>query len=68
MDEGFETTYNVKKTGNGIYAFVLEGEVIINNQQLSKRDAEGIWETDKINIKANSAAQILLIDIPMQFN
>ncbi len=68
MDEGFETAYQVKKTGNGVYAFVLEGEVTINEQPLSKRDAAGIWETHEINIKANSAAQLLLIDIPMQFN
>ncbi len=68
MDEGFETTYTVKKNGNGVYAFVIEGDVTINDQPLSKRDAAGIWETDKISIKANSAAQILLIDVPMQFN
>ena len=68
MDEGFETTYTIKKNGNGVYAFVIEGDVTINDQPLSKRDAAGIWETDKISIKANSAAQILLIDVPMHFN
>jgi redox-sensitive bicupin YhaK (pirin superfamily) len=61
----FETTYSVKKKDNGIYAFVLKGEINIDGQVLGKRDALGIWETDKISIKANSDAEILLIDVPM---
>jgi hypothetical protein len=29
----------VKRKGNGVYAFVMEGSATINGQQLGKRDA-----------------------------
>ncbi len=65
LNAGFEITYEVKKTGNGVYAFVLEGDVNINGQQLNKRDAIGIADTNELTIIAGSAAQVLLIDVPM---
>ncbi|HOX81884.1 MAG TPA: pirin family protein [Chryseolinea sp.] len=62
---GFKTDYAIKKKGNGVYAFVLEGDVKINDQQLHKRDGFGIWETDNFSIIADSDAEILLMDVPM---
>jgi len=66
MDKDFTTTYSIKNNGNGVYAFVLEGEVTINGEKLGKRDALGVWDTDKIDITANTNAEILLIDVPMK--
>ena len=58
-------TYQIKKEGNGVYAFILVGEATINDQPLSKRDGMGIWNTDSIQIKANPQARILLMEVPM---
>ena len=58
-------TYQIKKEGNGVYAFILEGEATINDQPLSKRDGMGIWNTDSIQIKAKPQARILLMEVPM---
>lgn len=66
MNKDFTTTYSIKNDGNGVYAFVLEGEVTVNGQQLGKRDAFGVWDTDKLDILANTNAEILLIDVPMK--
>jgi hypothetical protein len=33
---------------------------------LEARDGFGIWETNEINIKADSDAEILLVEVPMQ--
>jgi len=68
MDKNFATTYAIKKNNNGVYTFVLEGDVTVNGQQLGKRDALGIWDTDKLDILANTDAEILLIDVPMNLN
>ncbi len=68
FDQGKSTTYNLKATGNGVYAFVLEGEVEIEGQVLSKRDGFGIWNTDKIEVKASADAKILLMDVPMNLS
>lgn len=65
FDQNKEVTYAIKKAGNGVYAFVLEGEVFINGQALNKRDGFGVWDTDQIHIKASNNAKILLMDVPM---
>jgi quercetin 2,3-dioxygenase len=68
FQEGFTTGYTVNKTGNGVYAFVLEGEATINGHKLGKRDALGVWETETLEIKADTATQLLLIEVPMEVN
>ena len=65
LAKGFNGEYGVKKTSNGVYVFVIEGELNVNGQQLSKRDGFGVWETDKLSITAESDAEVLLIDVPM---
>jgi len=66
FDEGFSTDYSIKKSGNGVYAFVLKGDITIDETVLNERDGLGIWNTDKISIKANSQdAEILLMEVPM---
>lgn len=66
FDAGFTTDYQLKKPGNGIYAFVLQGDVTINGQALHRRDGFGIWNTDELHFTADSAgAEVLLMDVPM---
>ena len=65
LNKGTQSDYVIKKNGNGVYAFVIEGDVTINNQKLNKRDGFGIWETDKLSISADTNAEILLIDVPL---
>ena len=47
-------------------AFVIEGNVTIENQSLNKRDGMGLWEVEKINIKSNTNSELLLIELPME--
>ncbi len=63
--KGNEDIYKIKKEGNGVYAFILEGDVEINGGKLSKRDGMGIWDTDSLNVKAADDARVLLMEIPM---
>ncbi|MBS1947008.1 MAG: pirin family protein [Bacteroidetes bacterium] len=66
FDKDFSTHYTLKKKENGIYAFVLEGGISIDGQQLNKRDGFGIWDTGNISIKANTQnAELLLMEVPM---
>ncbi len=68
FESGAEKTYKLKDNKNGVYAFVLEGEVNIEGQDLGERDGFGLWETNLISIKAAKEARILLMDIPMQLD
>jgi quercetin 2,3-dioxygenase len=66
LDRGVKTHYNVNKKGNGVYAFVIDGNVSINGQTLHKRDGYGLWEIESIAVDADSDAELLLIEVPME--
>lgn len=66
FDEQKESTYIVKKSGNGVYAFVIEGSATIAGQQLGKRDGLGIWDVQELSIEADAGAEILLMEVPMK--
>lgn len=65
FDTDAETSYTLNNKSNGVYLFVLEGEVEVEGQKLSKRDGYGIWDTNKIKIKSNSDSRVLLMEVPM---
>jgi len=65
LDKGTSQNYYIKKKGNGVYAFVISGEVTVSGQPLSSRDGLGVWDTDQIRIVAESNAEILLMEVPM---
>jgi redox-sensitive bicupin YhaK (pirin superfamily) len=65
LEKGFSDRYKVKKESNGVYAFVLEGEVTINGQALNKRDGFGVWEVSELTIEATQDAEVLLMVVPM---
>lgn len=50
---------------NGVYVFVLKGDVTVNKQSLNKRDGLGMWNIDHISIEANSDTRLLLMEVPM---
>ncbi|MBN8705367.1 MAG: pirin family protein [Bacteroidetes bacterium] len=66
LEKNFTAEYALKATGNGVYAFVLSGNVNISGHQLSSRDGLGLWETDKITVQADSEAEVLLMELPME--
>jgi quercetin 2,3-dioxygenase len=65
FDRGFSAEYKIKAEGNGVYVFILSGEVTIDGQELSARDGYGIRDTDKFTVTANSDAEFLLMEVPM---
>lgn len=66
LEGGKSLTYDLHKSGNGVYAFVIEGEISVNGQKLEKRDGLGLWDLESLNISSNGEAEILLMEIPMQ--
>jgi quercetin 2,3-dioxygenase len=67
FDKGINTVYTTKAKGNGVYAFILNGEVSINGQPLKTRDGFGLWDTEKLSISADSDSELLLMEVPMVF-
>ena len=64
-DQGQSFDYVLQSPENGVYLIVIEGEVEVDNKTLFRRDAIGIWETDKLTIKTKTDAELLLVQVPM---
>ncbi|MBL7851705.1 MAG: pirin family protein [Cyclobacteriaceae bacterium] len=62
---GSSLTYTVHKPGNGVYAFVIDGNVKIAGQPLSRRDGLGVYDTDSFSLEASENAEVLFIEVPM---
>ncbi|MFY7860797.1 MAG: pirin family protein [Chitinophagales bacterium] len=66
FDKDKTSKYQLKDKSNGIYAFVIKGKFAVENQDLSTRDAIGIWNQDQISVKSTSDnAEMLIIEVPM---
>lgn len=65
FDANIEASYTIKKKVNGLYVFVLKGDITVNGQELNTRDGFGIWDIDSVNIKATTDAEFLLMEVPM---
>lgn len=57
--------YTLNNNRNGVYLFVLEGEIVVENQLLEKRDGFGIWEAEEIHLSASANSKVLLMEVPM---
>jgi len=66
FDQQIEKNYTIKKEGNGLYVFVIEGTIEVNGIILSKRDAFGIWNVKDVNFKTSENSYVLLMDVPMK--
>jgi redox-sensitive bicupin YhaK (pirin superfamily) len=65
FDKGVSSEYALNDPTNGVYVFVLNGEVSIEGQKLEKRDGFGIWDTSKISLTADENSRVLLMEVPM---
>lgn len=67
FSSGKQVEYRIKKSGNGVYAFILSGSFTIEGQKLETRDGLGLWETDAFILKSNEdGSEILLMEVPMR--
>jgi len=65
LSEKSTIEYSLKKKGNGVYVFIIEGNVNINGEELQRRDGLGLWGDDRFSITAESNAEVLLMEVPM---
>jgi len=65
LDPETEIEYQINKTGNGVYTFVLKGDLIVDETDLSTRDGLGIWDVEKIKYRAKTQTKILVMEVPM---
>lgn len=66
LSKSSEQVYRLNDNQNGVYAFVLNGHVNIEGQELEQRDGFGMWDTEAISIKSTTDSRLLLMEVPMQ--
>ena len=57
--------YNLHHPDNGVFMFVLNGEVEVFEQNLKTRDAIEIRDTDSFSVNFVDESRVLFIEIPM---
>jgi len=65
FDSNTSIRYDVKIVKNGVYVFLLEGEITIGDQTLMPRDAMGITEVAAFEIHFKKDSKLLLVEVPM---
>jgi redox-sensitive bicupin YhaK (pirin superfamily) len=68
FNEGQTTVYDVKIEGNGAYVFLIEGQIEINGEMVNERDAYGVIDFDRFEIKTKAKSKILIIEVPMNYS
>ena len=69
FDAGRKIGYDIKKPGNGIYLFVIDGAFLYNGQRLETRDGLGITDVQSLHLEAvEQGSRILIMDVPMKNN
>lgn len=68
FDAGQTADYHIKSEGNGVYLFMIEGKLEINNDIVNERDAYGIVEFDSFTFTTKAASKVLIIEVPMKFS
>ena len=65
FESGTTVNYKVNIAKNGVYLFLIEGEIEVDNQTLNERDAMGITNFEYFDIVVKQQAKILLVEVPM---
>jgi redox-sensitive bicupin YhaK (pirin superfamily) len=60
------TTYTFHKSGNGVYLMVIDGEIEVDGNKLSRRDAIGVTDAENVKIDIVSPAKLLAVEVPMR--
>ncbi len=66
MDESTTQRYQLHHADNGVFMLLIDGQVEIENEQLKKRDAIGVWQSQYVDIKSVEFSKLLIIEVPLK--
>lgn len=65
VEAGKKLEYHLHQAHGGVYVFLIEGEIKVGDNTLSRRDGIEIFETNHIELETLKDSHILLIEVPM---
>lgn len=66
FSKGVKKDYILRDRANGVYIFVVEGGVRVNDISLGKRDGLGIYDLESFSLEALEDSKVLLMEVPME--
>ena len=66
FEKGKEVNYKIKYPGNGVYLFILNGNIKLNGDTITEKDALGIFETEEFSFHTESDTDLVIVDVPMK--
>lgn len=65
FEKGKTLNYKLNNPENGIYIFLIDGNITVVNEDIFNRDAIGISEVAEINIEVKENSNFVLMEVPM---
>ena len=65
LSANHKVSYHLHKPHTGVFFFFIECNVDIADENLTRRDGIGIWDTESIIIKTNEESQVLAIEVAL---
>lgn len=65
IQKGDDLSYKLRDKGNGLYLFVVLGNISIAETNLLHRDAVGLSDINTVDVHALQYSQVLFIEVPL---
>lgn len=66
LNSGKKLKYQINAKGNGVYLFVIKGELVVDGEVLRSRDSLGVYEVQLLDITGMKSSDFLIFEVPMQ--
>jgi quercetin 2,3-dioxygenase len=66
LDAGSEAVHAIGQ-GRGVYAYLIDGSASFDDEELTTGDAAKVTDADRLIIRASDSSELILVDVPMQF-
>jgi quercetin 2,3-dioxygenase len=66
LDAGKEVGHPIGP-GRGVYAYLIDGAASFDGEELNTGDAAKVTDADHLQIRASATSELILVDVPMQF-
>jgi redox-sensitive bicupin YhaK (pirin superfamily) len=64
-EAGQTLEYTLNPLNKSVFIFVMEGQLTVNGQAVSRRESIGLWETSLVSIQCEAESQFIVIEAPI---
>ncbi len=60
-----EVPFRLQRPSDGLYLFVIDGEIEADGERLNRRDGMGLIQPGELALRGRQGAEVLLMEVPM---